>query len=87
MNRILRGIRKSHKHSVGNRMNNIVHNACSDMLFNATLMAMTEESHVKMRFKTNAIPTTIANGLPPMTRKQSTQLTTVGYIRKNCSKT
>jgi len=87
MNRILRGIHKSQEHSVGNRMNKIVHKACSEMLFSAMLIVMTEEAHVKMRFRTNAIPTTMASGLPPMIRKQSTQLRTVGYLRKNCSNT
>jgi hypothetical protein len=83
MNRILRGIHKSKEHSVGNRMNKIVHSACSDILFNAMLIVITDEAQVKMRFKMNAIPTMMASGLPPMIRKQSTQLRTVGYLRKN----
>jgi hypothetical protein len=87
MNRILRGRHKSQEHSVGNKMKSMVHKACSDMLFKAMLMVITDEAQVRIRFRTNAVPTMMANGLPPMMRKQSTQLRTVGYLRKNCSRT
>ena len=68
-------------------MNKIVHNACSVMLFSAMLMVIIAAEHVRIRLRTNAMPTTIANGVPPMILKQSTQFSTVGYLRKNCSRT
>jgi hypothetical protein len=80
MKRILRGMHNAHDTMVGNRTKRIVHNACSDMLFNAILMVRTEDAHVRIRFKTNAVPTINASHLPPIILKQSTQLSTIGYL-------
>ena len=87
MNRILRGMHRSQETSAGIMMNRMVHIACSDMLLSAILMVIMAEEHVRMRLSTNAMPTMIARGRPPKIRKQSTQLRTVGYLLKNCSRT
>jgi hypothetical protein len=56
------------------------------MLFSAMLMVIMADEQPKIWLRTNPTPTTVAKGVPPMIRKQSTQLSTPGYLRKNCSK-
>ena len=83
MNFILLGKHNNQDTSVGKNMKSTVQRAFSDILLSATLMVKTDAEHVKMRFKTKAIPTTSAHHFPPIIRKQSTQLRTVGYRLKN----
>jgi hypothetical protein len=87
MKSIVRGRHKSHAATAETKTNIMVQVPCSVMLLRAMLVVRIDEAQPNIRFNTNAVPTMIASGFPPMIRKQSTQLSTVGYRRKNCSKT
>ena len=87
MNFIFLGKHKIQDTRAGKNMNRTVQRACSDILFKATLIVRIDAEQIRIKFRTNAIPTTSAAHFPPMMRKQSTQLRTVGYLRKNCNRT
>jgi hypothetical protein len=84
---ILRGRHKSHAATAETKTKIIVQVPCPVMLLRAMLVVSIEEAQPNIRFNTNAVPTMMASGFPPMIRKQSTQLSTVGNLRKNCSRT